>query len=711
MSEYDNPTNSSIDINSPEFGEGKKEQKSISNASQALQIAQKLAWNDRERDGKRARVLSAFNGASPYNDSSLLNNAQSYRYNVSFGFEEGVIGRAVVPFNDLALNIGDLTEIQANLPDDKLKIVQSEFSKIMDKWGKWPKRIGNQIQDLVLNGFNQMIFPSDYDPFPVFVSQKNGFVDEGVTNDVSDLEVYVWRKSYMIHELYAKIDDESIAKKAGWNVENVKDALTAAVPEELYNKNISTSGQWVAVEEAIRAGALFTSIVGAKMVNTYHVFCAELDGSVSHWIVLDTSISPNGENMLEAVDKPELFKKEKRFKAMQDFLVYFDMETGDGTWHGSKGVGRRAFNTHQAIDKMVNSALDTTFTAGLAMIQPGDQTQQEELTLTVVGPFAVIPNGVQINPQTMPNLSPTFFQMYSLLTNTSEQRLGDVVPQGNLPATSGETATKAKIDAGRQQLITRGNLKRYVDPLSQVSSIIVRRLLKKNSPNAYAKEFQAELKRKGLTDDEMAEIRGARNTGKIDDILGNTAADTQLIFAEFRGDPKIDQDNLYHRRIASVLDADAANQLIIGDDKTLQIEAVRDQLEELTSIQTGKQIPVSPRDDHQAHAETVLQDVGTKVQAQAQNFNPDEIPVLQAEVAHGMEHMNYLKADKSKKAVYSKLEERFKAAEEGLKTLQKQKMDTARAAIDQAAKIAKTPEEMAQVQQQQQALQQQEASI
>ena len=715
MSENTWSNDGEADINSPEFGEGstKKERKAISNARQALQIAQKLAYNDIERDQRRARVLAAFNGAAPYSDADLVSRAQGYRYNVSFGLMEGSINRAVVPYNELSININDLTEIKANLPDEKKKTIQVEFGKIMDKWGKWPKQITRLNNDLVLNGYNNFIFPSDYDPFPIFVMQKQGFVDEGTTNDVSDLEVYVWRKSYMIHELYAKISEEDIAKKAGWNVPNVKEALTEAAPQSIWQKNLTTSGQWTAVEEAIRAGSLFASMVGAKMVDTYHVFAAELDGKVTHYIVLDYGISDNDTGEDAKVDGPELFKKEKRFNSFQDFLVYFDMETGDGTWHGSKGAGQRVFNTHKANDKMMNSALDTSFSAGLTLLQPGDQVQQEELTLSVIGPFAVLPNGVQINPQVLPNLAGTFFQMQALLSNTLETRVGDVVPQGQSTVNQGsETATEARLKAGRQELITRGNLKRYIDPLSQVMSIIVRRLLKANSPNAYAKEFQAELKRKGITEDDIKEIRGARNTGKIDDILGNTAADTQVIFAEFRNDPDIDQQKLKNMRIASVLDADIADELMITDeDKTKQIESARLQELELTTIMTGKKVPVSPRDNHEIHIEYLLQDIGTKVQAQAQNFNPDEIPTLKLEVEHIVEHLGFLKADKSKKQIIKKLEERTEASVEGIETLEKQQVTLAKAASQQAATLARTPEEMAQIEQMNQQIQEKESSL
>lgn len=703
---------SQSEINSPDFEDGTKNKvKAICNAGQALQIAQKLAKQDRDRDIRRARVLSAFNGAAPYSESELIAKAQAYRYNVSFGFMEGAIGRAVVPYNDLTINIADLTEIMANLPDNKRKIIQVEFGKIMDKWGKWPKFVTRLNQDLVLNGYNDAIFPSDYDPFPIFVEQKNGFVDEGVPNDVNDLELFVWRKSYMLHELYSKISEADVAKKAGWNVPNSREALEKAMPENMWNTGTTTSGMWTAVESAIRGGSLWTSIVGAKMVNTFHVFAAELDGKVTHYIVLDSIRLDGTSDQFEG--SVELFKKEDRFDSMRDFLVHFDLETGDGTWHGSKGVGQRLFNTHKANDKMINSALDTTFTAGLVMLQPGDQVQQEEMQLTVLGPFAVIPNGITIAPQTLPNVAGTFFQMQALLSGTSEQRVGDIVPTNqSLINTANRTATEAKISAGRQELITKGNLKRFVDPISQVISLIVRRLLKKNSPNAYAKEFQAELKRKGLTDDDLKEIRGARNTGKIEDILGNTAAATQVIFAEFRGDPEVDQFVLKQKRISSVLDADAAEELLISDkDQTKQIESARQQEIELTTIQNGMKVPVSPRDNHEIHLQVLLQDIGTKVQAQAQNFNPEIIGLLEAEVAHGAEHIKYLKADKTKKAVLEGLEDRLKLSVDAIKQLKKQGIDLAKAQFDAAAKMAATPEEQAQVQQAQQQLQEQENSI
>lgn len=691
-----NDDDGGVELNSPDFegNSNKSEVKAISNAGQALDIARRLDWNDRQRDIRRARILAAFNGEAPYSQSELINKAQGYRYNVSFGFMEGVVGRALVPYNDLTIEIGNLTEIEADLPDEKRKILELEFARIVDEWGQWPKVISRLNQDLVLNGYNTFIFPSDYDPFPIFVAQKDGFVDEGSPNDIAQQELFVWKKSYLIHELYQKIGDPDIAKTAGWKVENVRQALMGAQASDLGSSNMSESGSWTEMESLIRGGSMWASMIGAKKVNTYHVFAAELDGKVTHYIVL-------ADNYTEMSDGSELYKKEKRFDSMRDFLVYFDLETGDGTWHGSKGIGQRVFNTHKANDKLINSVLDQAFVSGLTLLQPGDQLSQEELTLAVIGPFAVIPAGLTIASNVLPSVSSTTFQAHALLTNTSEQRIGDVVPnaQATLQAVS-KTATQAKIDASQSLLITQGNLKRYVDPISQTTSIMVKRLLKKHSPNPYAKKFQERIKARGITDEDIKKIKRARNTGKIADVLGETANKTQIIFAEFRGDPEVDQHLLKQMRIGSVLDAQAADELLITDeDQTKQIESARLQELENTTIQTGVKVPVSARDNHEIHLKVIFELAGTMIQAQAQNFNEQVIPVLQNLLDHAKQHEDFLARDKTKKNILKPYEDGVKTLEQGIKDLQKQAAQLAKNAIDAAAKLAKTPEEMAQVDQ------------
>ncbi len=600
--DYNDNNTYSGDVNNPNFDEsGKNTQKAIGNASQAAQIASALDVADKARDIERARVLAAFNGATPYEEAALLASAQSYRFNISFGFMEGAVGRAVVPYNELALDNKFVANVEAeDLSESKRNIVREELDAIIKEWGKWPKHVSRQNQDLVLNGYNNNIWPTDYNPWPIFVPQKEGRVYDLSPNDTHDLEVYSWNKSYMIHELYNQISDEKAARAAGWNVENVRKALENALPETIYKRD--SSGDWMRVESAIRGGALFASICGGKKVNTSHVLASELGGKVTHYVVDRTvGLAGTSDNPGE-VNGLELFKKEKRFDSFEDFLVYFDMEAGDGTWHGSKGLGRRAYNTHLSIDKLRNGLLDQAFLSGLTLLQLGDQNSQEDFNLTVAGPFCVIPAGVSISNTAIPTLPTTSFQLDGLLNATAEGRFGDLVPNAAGSLGPDKTATQAKIDASRTSLITKGNLQRYTDPLSKTLSIITRRLLKKNSPNAWAKKFQDKLRKRGVSDEDMAKVRECQSTGSIDAVMGRDTQVMSNLMATFRGDPDINQKELKRRYISAVAGTKEVEGLLIENtDNTIVLEATREQMEEVGTMTGFIQVPVSPRDNHLVH--------------------------------------------------------------------------------------------------------------
>lgn len=645
----------SPDVNNPEFTEnGKLEKgsKAIKNAQQALAIARALQWDDRKRDCDRARVLGAFNGEAPYSDRELINNGQSYRKNLSFGFMEGTIGRGTIPYNDLVSDNQYVANFKGDLPEVRLNIFRNELTTIIEKWGEWQKFTSRLNQDLVLNGWNNALFPTDYDPFPIFVPQSQGFVHEMTPNSVKDLDVFVWKKTYLIHELWAKIADRDAADKAGWNIDNVEAALEAAAPQDLYSGPNRNEGGLTKFQEAMRGGSLYASMVGGKVIETYHVFAAELNGEVTHYIVAENgNYDPVNNDANDDGVQAELFKREKRFKRFEDMLVYFDLEPGDGKWHGSRGLGRRSFNTHKEIDRTRCGILDQALLQGLPIVQIADQSSQEDFTFTIAGPFCVIPAGINMQPSAFPMIPSTAFQADALLSATIEQRVGDVVPSASAYATdSSKTATQARIEEGRKAAISKSNLQRYLDPLSAMMSIMVRRLLMKNSPDPYAKEFQAALKAKGITQDEIDKIQGARSTGRIDQISGNDASAMQIVFAEFRGDPDVPQKDLKRRRIASLLGPKDAEDLVPdAEDSTRKIEAEREQKSEIGTLLNGIPLAVSPRDIHEYHLPIILEWVGGQVQALAKSGQGAQPDMLEEGLKHAADHLSYLSSDKSKK--------------------------------------------------------------
>lgn len=661
------------DVNSPEISEsGKIENKAISSAYQALAIARTFQRDDEKRDLMRARVLAAYNGEAPFCEDELIAAAQAYRCNVSFGFMEGSIGRGTVPYNDLVSDNQYVANIKGDLPESRLNIIRNELTQIIDKWGEWQKFTSRLINDLVLNGWNNAIFPSTYDPWPVFISQKHGFVHEMTPNSVKDLDVFVWKKDYLIHELYAKIQDEKAAKAAGWNIDNARKALEQAAPQYLIPDQ--REGGFTKFQEILRGGTLYASMVGGKIIKTYHVFAAELNGEVSHWIVLDDGQleTQNAYNPQDpALDNIELFKKEDRFKRMEDILVYFDLEPGDGLWHGSRGLGRRLYNTHRAIDKERCAIIDQSHLQGLALIQVADQSSQEDFTFVVAGPFAVIPPGVTVQPSGFPTIPSTVFQADALLSATSEQRVGDVMPSAQAYDTnSSKTATQAKIEEGRKAAISKSNLQRFLDPLSALMSIMVRRLLMKNSPDPYAKEFQARLKAQGFTQDELEKIAGARSTGRIDQITGNDAQAMQVVFAEFRGDPDVPQKDLKRRRISSLLGPKDAEDLVPDSEDIIQKgEAERQQKAEISSLLAGIPLEALAPDNHKYHLPIILEWLSAQLEGLEKNGQGAELTMLEEGTKHAADHLAYLSTDKTQKALIHQATDAIKKIKDKIKEL------------------------------------------
>lgn len=655
MENYQESVNAQPDVNAPRFDkEGQNEIRAISSGNQALQIARRLESEDGQgsfysgygytgnssvtRDIRRARVLAAFNGEPPYSQKQLEEKGEGWRKNVSFGFCEGVIGRAFAAYTDFVQSQQFIGQIEADLPDEKKFIVQEEFSNAILEWGEWPNHISLTVMENLLYGWVTNVLPDEFDPWPYFIHQKDSFVHILSRKNVKDLPVFVWRKTFLIHELYEKIKDPQIAEQAGWNVENTRKAIEGAMPQ---NTNPMFKG-WQSVEEAIRDGYAYFTMVGGKVIECYYVFAREMSGKVSNFIVLNDKAASKTSG--------ELFRKYDRFNSFEDLLVYFDLEVGDGHWHGSRGLGQRIYNTHRAIDQTRCDILDKALMGGKPILQASDQAGQTDMQLAVFGPFTVIPAGLTVQTSAIPNIPDTAFQADALLSATAEQRVGDVVPN-TISSTTGreKTATQSKIDASRQSAISKSNLQRFVDPMSKLLSLILRRLLIPNSPNVDAQKFQAKLVEKGLTPDDLGKILGAKMNGRIEDVFGELSQGIGAAFQEFRNDPSVDQIELKRLELQRLVGSRNVGSLIIEkDDNSRDIEAIRQQELEISSIvNSALPVPASPRDNNLLHLQTGIQWIqGELVKSQhgEQAATPKQIDMV---AHHLIQHLQFLQQDKS----------------------------------------------------------------
>lgn len=602
------------DLNSPKFVDGQLDSqvRAISSADQLLEVYRQFLSEDRTRDALRAEVFAAYSGEAPYDNEELKQQAESWRFNLSFGFLEGLVARAQTPLMDLGFDEDYLIQVEGELDDSKMDAIREGVLRAAKAWGEWPNFYDNLSNEMILFGFDNAIFPDDETPWPVFVQQQDGFTHRRSRNLVNKLDIFCWRQRFLIHELYEKIANPDIAAQAGWNVNNVQQALMLARPRGFQNKNFN---EWLNFEKDLRASAFFQSVrAGAKEIVAVHGFVREVTGKISHWIALDdpiTSGSKNDQNRSnddQNVSPRLLFKREDRFERMSDMLCYFALEAGDGTWHGAKGLAQRGYNIHSAIDRVRCDILNQAFLSGLIPAKVGNQEQQIEGNIAYQGGFCFLPAEVELQTAKFPGVSPEYFQVDQLLQFAAQERVGDLVPSNPNQPGGDETATKAQIDEARRQAIMRSNIKRFVHPLSQCISIMVRRLCKQGTQNEDALRFQQFVTSKGVTPQDLAMVSGARNFGQVEDVLGETLQSTQVAMAEFAGSTYVDQRWLQKRRMVALLGPKSADEAMPeGEDQLRELKAERDQMEEITSLCAGQPVPVAPDDLHSAHLKVGVQ--------------------------------------------------------------------------------------------------------
>lgn len=661
------PSASNASTNNPKVEDGKLVQRrAISTAQQAQQIADRLVLDDVGRDIRRAEVQRAINGAAPFSEKTLKEKNQGHRFNVSVGYLEGACGRAYTPYLDMGLDEEFVAKIQADLEETKKNIIRAEFVNAVRRWGMWPSNYNGLVREAVDFGYCVAIFPDPDSPWWHFARQRDALTMSRSRNISQKLDVFVWKRSYLICELYDHISDEEAAKTAGWNIENCFSAMENAAPDD-YTKNRLMGGRQI-FEEAIRAAALALSIgQGAKVIETYHVYCKELSGKVSQWIVLNTS------GQLKAPENPpapsiQLFYQFEQFPSMEDVVTRFDLEYGDGFWHGAKGLGQKLYGVHKAHDRLMCSGLDQTFRGGLGVLKSSSQKSHESINLQVTSDFVVLSPDYEATPGVkMPTLDPTFFSMDAALLASAVQRGGDVAPEAMGVERTQKTATQSSYDQAQKQIITKANLKRWVPSLSRVIDTMLKRLLNAQSGNPDSIKFIASLQSKGITPEDIQKIKTVEVFHSVEDVFGETKQNISFISDKYRGDPDISRLDLKKREIGVWLGPSASLELVPGDaDELNQMKASRLQTMEISAILDGNSVPVAPDDLHTVHAQTVANYFKAVAGWLTQNqVEGKEIPDKQDVVnlnAHAQEHIQAQAQVKGQREIARQLEQMMEEA-------------------------------------------------
>lgn len=579
--------------------EGEIPESRIKDPQEAKRIFDALWDADKDRRKNRAEIQAMLDGVPPYDESELEATGQSDRANVNFGEGEALLESAMAGYVDLLNSVERLMTFKTTFGDPSQRyeweqIMSEEMTRMLRNWPRYTSQFLLLATHFVGHGVGVLYFDDESD----WRWKVSGLGDFLIPNRTyaceEDIEVAVCRRSYQVHQLYAFIKDEEIAKQAGWNVEEVKNAILEAVNSGSNSQSVT---DWEELRTQLKNNDLTIGYAGASEVKVLHLWNKEFDGSVSHIVSLE-----NGDN------EEFLCRRISPFKNVAQAFTIFTYGIGtNGYYHSIRGLGYKIYPQIQASNRLRCQFYDGAMLSASLMIQPESEDALNDLNLFYYGPYSVIPPKMRVVERTVPNLANNVVPMLADITNTIQNKTGSYQANSSTPRTKFEV--QAAISQGTK--LSSAALNLFYEPWQRFLREVVRRVIRPlylaaEPGGEEVADFIARCMRRGVPAEAVYGI-DLGSVAAVRAIGAGSETNRLMAFDEFMQYMSAFDDtgkrNIMRDRVAARVGYDQVNRYIqpIGmESRPLPDEKVAEL--ENNSFQMGLNVTVKPNENHLIHA-------------------------------------------------------------------------------------------------------------
>ena len=368
-----------------------------------------------------------------------------------------------------------------------------------------------------------------------------------------------------------------------------------------------------------------------------------------------------------SICKKILFEKLDQFDQLSDVLALFSFQQANGKLMGSKGIGRELYEISAAVDRARNEVVDRLQLSGKILIQ-GEAKQLNRFSLAVHGNAVLIPAAYTISQQGRidPNVE-AFALLDRQLVAYMDQIAGGVTPK----EFGGErtTASEVNLFAAREEEKRDAILERFLLQVGKMIGTCQRRIADPKIDDPEAREAREYLLNY-LSQEELTYLAAQPALRTVDDLTDLKAQQLVLFANEKRTDPLFDQAKLQKAAASARIDAEFAEDVLLPDpDPTVLAEQSRAQELETLLLTTGREVPVSPRDNHRVHIETLKATIAAAAE-QIGSGDPALMAAFQAMLGHWAQHIEVAVAAGAKKDEFAEDLRQIKEAATQLGQLQ-----------------------------------------
>lgn len=634
----------------------------LKDAASGREIYVAMTQADETSAGKRAEVQAMMDGKPPYSQAVLAATGQGSRTNLNFGDAEVIQANAEASMIDLVNSVETLvkTPLKASVvPDDdeRFRLEQILADEVTRTFREWPNFMGNYqtvVQKWLAHGVGIAYFENSY----CWQWEVSGLGDMQIPRETKAsedrIEVAGCRRGYKLHELWAKIKDEEMATRLGWNVAAVKEAMLKSA-QSTRNTDFA-NGNWEKLAEGLRNNDLYT---GGKCqeVAVVHLWVKEFDGRVSMYAMTEETLESTG------IGKKDdfLYKKTGAYPGMANAFTFFTYGIGtNGCYHGIAGLMRRIYPQIQLMNRVRCNFVDASVMAGSIMLQPANETSYDKMSFTSIGGMMMLPAAdvATFVERASPNLAQNITPVLADLQSALDQRSGQL--NMDSPLQDSREKTRFEVDAIVQSRSRVGvaQLNLFYPPWGRLMRESTRRLCAMDYSDAKAGgkeavEFRRRLAERGF-DPEMLKavdydaVTCVKAIGAGSD-AARVAAFTQLQALSGGYDAAGRHNLLLDQTAAALHSYEAANRYIKRlNQSSPPIDAQFAELENAL-MEGGKDVPIQINQLHTVHLDLHLPKLAQMLEA----VEAGEIQMLDVVTpmtvihAHCVQHLVQIQADPS----------------------------------------------------------------
>lgn len=615
-------------IQSPKINKaGKPTQHSIKDAGMARDVIKTVIQASRVRQIVNSRILAKYNAERPYDNSKLEAEGLGWRQNFTTKPLPLMIEKVAPRFTEAVNNLKYFTSAKLAEKWENSTQKAEKFREIITKTIRSRKGFRTLVEDIAFDnalfGHSIVAWLDEFSWFPKHFKQDEHFLPDGTKQEVRFNQMIVMKEIFLPHELFRHIEDKEAAKTVGWNVEDTIKAVNEASPAQIRDRlNVGgTLETWYQnAQRELTIGASY--MAGASVIVVYSLFAREVTGKVSHYRLAGPGLD-------------EIFSKDDRFESMEDCASFFAFQKGNGTMHGSKGIGRDIYELAGMIDRTRNEIVDRSIMSGKTLIQ-GDMKNIHRFKMSVVGMTVIIPDTWKVLEQKIDGNIEPFIKLDAYFSLLVDQLIGSTSPRNF----GGERTTAAEVNlfAQREEEGKDVRITRFLEQFCDMVGTMQKRIIDPETVDEDAKEAQKKLLEL-MTREEIKELADQPVAETVRDL---TPQLRQLIVAvanEKKGNPLYNQRQLEIEDLTARVDANFAERVLLPtNDPTEEAEQKRMQDLEIMLLSSGHPVPVSPRDNDEIHLAVLAPAVEQMAQHLMEGqFHTDS---FEAMIAHLTEHYN-----------------------------------------------------------------------